>query len=150
MGHGISYTETRLIEDKWAEWSSNQSRIIPFNIHKAISTAHVVDSIDWKNKDLNFPETHSTNSILIQNCADDQQISHVESNYDFSRKDYKSFKAEKTTFPNINFKRGIPRPMPSIIEDYQNKKFQKSSKLTLRWVLLKDNTAHPSEQKVPA
>ena len=40
--------------------------------------------------------------------------------------------------------------MPSIIEDDQNKEFQKSSKKTLGWVLLRDKTAHPSELKVPA
>ena len=80
---GISYTKTRFIEDKWAEWSSRQSTIIPSNIRKGITTTHVVDNIDWKNKDLNSPETHNTNSILIQNCSDDQQFSqsvHVEPN----------------------------------------------------------------------
>ena len=114
---------------------------------------HIADNIDWKNKDLNSPETNNTNSILIQNCSDDQQFSqsvHVEPNYDFSRKDHKSFKAEKTNLPNINFKRGIPKLMPSIIDDDQNKEFQKPSKKALGWVLLKDNTVHPSEQKVPA
>ena len=40
--------------------------------------------------------------------------------------------------------------MSSIIEDDQNKEFQKSSKKTLGWVFLRDNTAHLSEQKVPA
>ena len=61
LGHGISYTETHFIEDKWAEWSSRQSTIIPSNIRKGITTTHVVDNIDWKNKDLNSPETHNTN-----------------------------------------------------------------------------------------
>ena len=97
LRHGISYTETCFIEDKWTEWSSRQSTIIPSNIHKGITTTNVVDNIVWKNKDLNIPETHYTNSILIQNCFDDQQFSqsvHVEPNYDFSRKDHKSFKTE--------------------------------------------------------
>ena len=57
---------------------------------------------------------------------------------------------QKTTLPDINFKRGMPKLMPSIIEDDENKEFQKSSKKTLGWVLLRDNTVHPSEQKVPA
>ena len=125
---------------------------MPSNIHKGITTTRVVDNIDWKNKDLNPPETHNTNSVLIQNCSDDQQFSqsvHVEPNYDFSRKDHKSFKVEKTTLPDMNFRRRIPKLMPSIIEDNQNKEFQKSSKKTLGWVLLRDNTAHPSEQNVP-
>ena len=111
LAHGISYTETRFIEDKWAEWSSRQSTIIPSNIRKGITTTHVVDNIDWKNKDLNSPETHNKISVLIQNCSDDQQFSqslHAHPNYTFLRKHHKSFKAEKT------------------IEDYQNKEFQKS------------------------
>ena len=106
---------------------------------------HVVDNIVWKNKDLNSPETYNTNWILIQNCSDDQQFSqsvHVKPNYDFSRKDHKSFKAVKTTLPDINFKIGIPKLVPSIIEDDQNKEFQKSSNKTLGWILLRDHTAH--------
>ena len=39
--------------------------------------------------------------------------------------------------------------MPSTIEHDQNKEFQKSSKKTLGWILLRDNTTHPSEQKIP-
>ena len=153
LGYGISYTETRFTEDKWAEWSSVQSAIIPSNIYKGITTTHVVYNIDWKNKDLNSPETHNTNSILIQNCSDDQQFSQnvtLEPNYDFARKDHKSFKAEKITLPDINLKRGIPKLMSSIIEDNQNKEFKKFLKKTLGWVLLRDNTVHPSEQNIPA
>ena len=126
----ISYTQTRFTEDEWAKWSSGQSTIIPSNIYKGITTTHVVDNIVWKNKDLNSPETYNTNWILIQNCSDDHQFSqsvHVKPNYDFSRKDHKSFKAEKTTLPDINFKMAIPKLIPSIIEDDQNKEFQKSS-----------------------
>ena len=29
LGHSIAYTKTRFIEDKWLEWSSNQSTIMP-------------------------------------------------------------------------------------------------------------------------
>ena len=29
LGHGISFTKTRFIEAKWAEWNSRQSTIIP-------------------------------------------------------------------------------------------------------------------------
>ena len=29
LEHEISHTETSFIEDKWAQWSSNQSTIIP-------------------------------------------------------------------------------------------------------------------------
>ena len=50
LEHEISHAETSFIEDKWAQWSSSQSTIIPSNIHKGISTTHVVENIDWKNK----------------------------------------------------------------------------------------------------
>ena len=51
--------------------------------------------------------------------------------------------------PDINFRIAIPKLIPSIIEDEQNKEFQKSSifKQNLGWVLLRGHTAHPSEQK---
>ena len=45
LGRGISFTENPFIEDKWEEWDSNQSTTIPSNIHKGISTTHVVDNI---------------------------------------------------------------------------------------------------------
>ena len=32
IGHGLSYTETIFIQDKWAEWSENQSKLVPNNI----------------------------------------------------------------------------------------------------------------------
>ena len=32
LGHSIAYTKTRFIENKWLEWSSNQSTIMPFKI----------------------------------------------------------------------------------------------------------------------
>ena len=34
IGHGLSYTETKFIEDKWAKWSENQSKLVPNNIEK--------------------------------------------------------------------------------------------------------------------
>ena len=96
LRHGISYTETRFNEDKWAKWSSNKPPIITLNIHKDITTTHIVDNFDRNNTNLNSPETRNTNSVLILNCFDDQQFSqgvYIEPNYDFSRKDNKSFKA---------------------------------------------------------
>ena len=65
----------RFNEDKWAEWSSNHPPIITSNINKAITTTLLVENIDRKNKDLDFPETHNTNSILNQNCSDDLEFS---------------------------------------------------------------------------
>ena len=40
--------------------------------------------------------------------------------------------------------------MLSIIEGYGNKEFQNSLNETLGWVILRDNTSHLSELKVPA
>ena len=66
LGHGLSYTETIFVEDKWAEWDEQQSSCIPSNIVKGQVTTHVADNIDWKNKSISGKETHHTNSILIQ------------------------------------------------------------------------------------
>ena len=64
LGHGLSYTETKF--DKWAEWAENESTIVPSsNIEENIVVTHVVDNIDWKNKDIREKDTHNTNSILI-------------------------------------------------------------------------------------
>ena len=61
FGHGISYTETKLIEDKWAEWSEQLSSLLPSNIEKkGFITTLVFDNIDWKNKDYTGKETHNT------------------------------------------------------------------------------------------
>ena len=65
LGYGISYTDTIFVQDKWAEWSTNRSSIIPKNIQKGVVT-HVTDNIDFKNKSIQpGRETHNTNSILI-------------------------------------------------------------------------------------
>ena len=45
-GHGISYTEAKFIEDKWAEWTTKQSSYIPSNIYKGVETVYVVDNIE--------------------------------------------------------------------------------------------------------
>ena len=34
FGYGVSYTEKKLIEDKWAEWSEQWSSLLPSNIEK--------------------------------------------------------------------------------------------------------------------
>ena len=62
--HGLSYTETKFIENKWAERSENQSKIVPNNIDEDIIVTLAVDNIDRKNKTYKREETH--NSILIQ------------------------------------------------------------------------------------
>ena len=66
IDHGISYTETKFIEDRQAEWSKQQSSLLPSNIEQGLITTLVFGNIDWKNKCHNGKETHNTNSILIQ------------------------------------------------------------------------------------
>ena len=107
---------------------------------------HILENVDRKNEYLNSPKTHNTNSILIQNCSDDQVFTNCSCRAKllFSRKDHKSFRAKTATLLDINFKRGIPKLIPSIIEVDQNKEFQNSSKKILGWVLLRNKTAHPS------
>ena len=51
-GHGLSYTEAKFIGDKWAEWRENQSRLVPSNIKEGSIGIHVVDNIDWKNRNI--------------------------------------------------------------------------------------------------
>ena len=46
LGHGIPYTETLFIMDKWAEWCVNQQSLVPSTIRKGIPTTHVFDNID--------------------------------------------------------------------------------------------------------
>ena len=62
----MSYTETKWIEDKWAEWSENQLKLVPNNIHEDSIVTLVADNIDWRNKTFKGEETHNTNSIFIQ------------------------------------------------------------------------------------
>ena len=108
--HGISYTETKFIEDKWAEWSEQQSSLLPSNIEKGLITTLVFDNIDWKNKDHKGKETHNTNSILIQEIPSHQsqfnftRVS-LNPNYDFERSKHRSFKALETNLELFTFKR---------------------------------------------
>ena len=64
--HKLSYTETKFIEDKWAEWGKKQSKLVPNNFRKGVLVTHVVDNINWKNNSFKSRETHTTNSIIIQ------------------------------------------------------------------------------------
>ena len=53
----ISYTETKFIEDKLAEWLEQQSSLLPSNTEKGRITMLVFDNIDLKNKDHKDKET---------------------------------------------------------------------------------------------
>ena len=63
IGHGLWYTETKFIEDKWAELSENQSRVVLYNIDENSIITLVADHIDWKNKV--FKEKKRTIPILF-------------------------------------------------------------------------------------
>ena len=59
-----------------------QSTIIPSIIHKGISTTHVVDNVDWKNKDLSSPENCSNDqlfsqSVLVTMIFQENTINHL-------------------------------------------------------------------------
>ena len=99
-GHGLSYTETKFIEDKWAELSENQSKLVPNNIDEDGIVTLVADNIDWKNKTFKGEETRNTNSILIQEntlLKDTERKSIVlQPNYE----------GVTTTLHTINFVRG--------------------------------------------
>ena len=66
IGHGLSYTETIFIQDKWAEWSENQLKLVPNDIDEDSIVTLAADNTDSKNKTFKGEETHNTNSILIQ------------------------------------------------------------------------------------
>ena len=61
IGHGILYTGTKFIENNWGEWNDNTSSIVPANIKQGVVVTHVVDNIDWKNK--NFKGKRHTTQI---------------------------------------------------------------------------------------
>ena len=42
LGHGLSYTETKFVEGKWAEWAENESTIVASNIEENIVVTHAV------------------------------------------------------------------------------------------------------------
>ena len=119
LGYGLSYTETVFIEDKWAVWSKKQHSNIPSNMRKGIPTTHVADNIDWKNKDLIGTKTHNTHSILIQQkcpvpaesgMRKKAQVS-VVPDYNFTRKEHRSCKAERTELPQYIPTKAGPIPL---------------------------------------
>ena len=42
FGYAIPYTETEFIEEKWAEWSEQQSSLLSSNIEKRLITTLVL------------------------------------------------------------------------------------------------------------
>ena len=155
LGHGISYTETMFIEDKWAEWGRNRSSEIPSNILRGLPTTHVADNIDWRNKELSgYNETHNTNSILIQhdissNTQGRAQVS-LKPSYDFVRKDHRSFKSQPVALPTfIGSKRSACKTF-AIQDESIHEEYELSSKKNMCWVLCRyKSTASSSRQIIP-
>ena len=135
LGHGLSYTESNFIMDKWAEWSLKQKSIVPSNMKKTVIATHVFDNIDWKNKNIKRTESHYTNSILVQkyNLSDELSKVTLEPDYNFSRKNHRSFKSTESTLPGIYFKRGNPAIL-NYHPSNHNGECKKSSLKTLVWI----------------
>ena len=50
LGHGLSYTDTKFIENKWVEWSKKQSKLVLNNFREGVLVTHVIDDTDRKDK----------------------------------------------------------------------------------------------------
>ena len=97
-----------------------------------------------------FIETHHTNSILAQIYDIIQDFSKVslKPDYDFKRRDHRSFKGTRPQLPSVNFARGSARHLRYERNDEQNECY-KSTLKTLAWIkarLLVDD----SLQMIPA
>ena len=151
FGHGISYTETKFIEGKWAEWSEQQSSLLPCNIEKDLITTLVFDNIDWKNMDHKGKETHNTNSILIQEITSQCNFTRVNlnPNYDFERSKRRSFKASKTNLEPVTFKRSRCKDLIYKENNYEEE-YNDSKNRILAWVMSRLTVSRPSEQSIPS
>lgn len=70
-------------------------------------------------------------------------------NYEFTRKEHRSFKGEKDSLPNLSVKKSNPQPI-HYEDSHSREEYQKSSMETFAWVLCRRGVTKPSEQKVPA
>ena len=152
FGHGISYTETKFIEDKWAEWSENTSNIVPANIKQGVVVTHVVDNIDWKNKNFKGKETHNTNSILIQQLPYSSHPTtglNIIPDYNFNRSQHRSFKGFKTQLPNIHFVRSECKQLP-YQEEKEKKEYSNSTLTNFIWLLARLSSSSSGVQNIPS
>ena len=157
LGHGILYSETLFVEDKWAEWSQYQSNLILLNIISGVPTTLVLGNIDWKNKSIRgiSNETHHTNCTLIQD-KEGQQLKQEKSpvtlnpNYNYNRKTHRFFKGMEINLPNnAAWKKGEP-PKLSYNPDTRMKcEMKRSSKRTLVWAVPRKHS-EKGEMIVPA
>ena len=157
LGHGISYSETLFVEDKWAEWSQYQSNLILSNIISGVPKTLVLGNIDWKNKSIRgiSNETHHTNCILIQD-KEGQQLKQekrpvtLNPNYNYNRKTHRFFKGMEINLPNnAAWKKSEP-PKLSYNPDTRIKcEMKRSSKRTLVWAVPRKHS-EKGEMIVPA
>lgn len=152
IGTGISYTETIFILDKWAEWIVMQGSIIPGNIVKDVMCTHVFDNIDWSNKNGRL-EVHLTNSILIQRNNIVDQLAHVSLNpdYDFARKDHRSFKGTSVDLPQVTHKKSEVHLFAPDDSHRSSSNLECSSSRTLTWILARYRCLEKyNTQSIPA
>ena len=149
-GHGISKF-IEIIEDKWAEWSEQQSSLLPSNIGKGLITTLVFDNIEWKNKDHKGKETHNTNSILIHEIPSQCNFTRVNlnPNYDFERSKHRSFKAFETNLEPVTFKRSQCKDLIYKKNNYEEE-YNDSKNRILAWVMPRLTISHHSEQSIPS
>ena len=128
-----------------------QSRTYPSNIRASVIAAHVFDNIDWKNKNINRQESHYTNLILVQKYDLAEELSRVslDPNYEFDRKNHKSFKGTQMELTPVHFKRGKPMNIDeySSIPSFSRVESMKSSNKTPLWMIL---ARSKSDLKVPS
>ena len=139
LGHGILYSETLFVEDKWTEWSQYQSNLILSNLISGVPTTLVSGNIDWKNKSIrgSSNETHHANCKLIQH-KEDQQLKEEKSpvtlqpNHNYNRKSHRLFKDMEINLPNNTAWKKSEPPKLSCNPDTKMKcEMKRSSKRTL-------------------
>ena len=128
-----------VIPDKWAEWSVGHLRTYPNKIRTGVIATHVFHNIDWKNKTIKRQESHYTNSLLVQKYDLAEELSRVglDLNYEFNKKNHRSFKGTQMKLTPLHFKRGKPTIIDkySSIASFSRAESLKSSNKTLLWIL---------------
>ena len=52
LGHGLSYTDTKFIENKWVEWSKKQSKLVLNNFREGVLVHMLLMILTGKTKHL--------------------------------------------------------------------------------------------------
>ena len=148
----LSYTETKFIDDKWAEWTERQSSLKSCNIHKGMAvTTLVFDNIDWKNKDLRGKETHNTNSILIQQNFESVSNTKVDltPDYNYDRKAHRSFKGFKSQLEPVRFERASCKEL-TYHENTDQPEYLEATKRNTSWIISRYNSSKETLQTIPS